>query len=84
MSAVGEACAEARSVDELEELAELSERVANDPDAEPPARYRELLRKYATEGAAVGFRHGGPVYVNVGRSFMAAASGAQIGLSNAG
>lgn len=69
---------------ELDEYIDLCERVADDPDTEPPARYYELLRKYAQGGASVGFRHGGPVFMSVGKPFLAAASGMQIGVNNAG
>lgn len=72
-------------IDEAEEYADLCAIVAGDPDAEPPARYRELVRKFATQGAQVGYRNGGPVFVSVGRSFMEqATSGAQIGVDHAG
>lgn len=72
------------SVSELEEYAELSARVADDPDAAPPARYFELLKRYSHSGADVGYKHGAPIVMSVGSAFLAAASGMQIGVDNAG
>lgn len=68
---------------EIDEFAYLSERVADDPDAPAPARYHELCRKYANDGATIGYRHGGPIYMSFGPAWFAALDGAVKGTSNA-
>jgi len=69
---------------ELEEYVELTEFVADYPDEPAPARYLELCRKYAAQGALVGFRHGGPILISVDKQFLdAAMSGVQVGVDNA-
>ncbi len=56
-----------------------------DPAIDIQATTPELMRKYANDGATVGFRHGGPVYISVGRSFIEQAmGGAAAGVSHAG
>lgn len=68
---------------ELDELAELTEMVAHDPDAQPPARYYELLRECAHEGATIGWRERFPAHMSIGPAFFAALSGAAKGVQNA-
>jgi len=71
---------ELAEIDEYECLVEI---VSRDPDAEPPARYYELCRKYAEQGANIGWRERAPVYMSFGPAWIASAQGATIGSENA-
>lgn len=55
---------------EMQEWCDLTERVADDPDAAPPARWFELSRKYAVQGALIGVREGGPEVMSLDGSWM--------------
>jgi hypothetical protein len=61
-------------LDDLDEYADLIERISGDPDAALQQRDRVLLAQYAVQGAAIGLRHGGPRFTSVDADFIRKAS----------